>query len=176
MTLAMYSNSSIRTCFSLTATCNLHLNTHGLYNHLGGCSRIPGDHVSSVGPVPVYLSSTTLALKECQYLLTCLQTVNNNWRLLVVTCDVVCRHSSTVNIDFMSTYVLAIQLFSLLLTGICSLLPTISWNKKSFRTHKSRNTVADCSLRGMSQYWFPLCNGWESNHRSVWGWSIVWYT
>ena len=38
--------------------------------------------------------------------------------------DVVCRHSSTVNIDFMSTYVLAIQLFSLLLTGICSLLPT----------------------------------------------------
>ena len=70
-----------------------------LYNHLGGCSHIPGDHVSSVGPVPVYLPSTTLALRECQYLLTCLQTVNNNWRLLVVTCDVVCRHSSTVNID-----------------------------------------------------------------------------
>ena len=53
MTLGMYSNGTIQTCFSLTATCNLHLNTRGQYNHLGGCSHILGDHVSSVGPVPV---------------------------------------------------------------------------------------------------------------------------
>jgi len=41
-----------------------------------------------------------------------------------VISDVVCRHSSTVNVGFMTTYVLAIQLFSFLLTGICSWLPT----------------------------------------------------
>jgi len=49
-----------------------------VYNHPRGCSHIPGDHVTSVGPMSMYLPSTTLALKECQYLWTCLQTVNNN--------------------------------------------------------------------------------------------------
>ena len=107
------------------ATC-IYVKPHDMYNHLGRCSHIQRYHVSSVGPMPVYLPSTTLTLKECHYLLACLQTVNNNWWLLAVTSDVVYRHSSTVNIDFMTTYVLAIQLFSLLLAGSCY-LTVIYW-------------------------------------------------
>ena len=125
MTLATYNNGSILSCFSLT--CNLHLCKIPWYvQPPGKMQSFQRDHVSSVGPMPVYLLSTTLTLKECQYLLACLQTVNNNWWLLALTSDVVCRHSSTVNIDFRTTYVLANQLFSLLLAGSCY-LTVIYW-------------------------------------------------
>jgi len=116
-------------------------------------------------PTMVSSHSTTLhALKEYQYLLICLQTVNNNWWLLVMTCDVFVDTVLLWIIDFRTTFVLAIQ-FSRLLAGL-------------LLRHEHNSLVKlkeHCRLfaEGHVTASISRCNGWESNNRLVYGWSLV---